>query len=175
MNSHNLVLLGPPGSGKGTQAERLSDELGLAHISTGDLVRAHPDETEEYSRAGLLVPDDVVVGLLARALPAGSGGVMLDGFPRSVDQAGVLDELLRKAGRPLTAVLFLDVPDDVVVERLAQRGREDDDLETVKRRLAVYRDSTEPLVEHYDRRGLLRRIDGARDAEEVHRQIRAAL
>jgi adenylate kinase len=175
MTSHNLVLLGPPGSGKGTQAERLSNELGLTHISTGELVRAHPAETEQYSRAGQLVPDDVVVGLLDGALPTGPGGVMLDGFPRSVEQAGVLDELLRKAGRPLTAVLFLDVPDDVVIERLAQRGREDDDPETVKQRLAVYRESTEPLVAHYERRGLLRRIDGSRDAEAVHEQIRAAL
>jgi adenylate kinase len=175
MTSHNLVLLGPPGSGKGTQAERLRDELGLTHISTGDLVRAHPEETEEYSRAGRLVPDDVVVGLLAGALREAPGGALLDGFPRSVEQAGALDALLREEGRPLTGVLFLDVPDDVVAERLAQRGREDDTAETVKERLAVYRESTEPLVEYYERRGLLRRIDGARDADAVQGEIRAAL
>jgi adenylate kinase len=175
MTSHNLVLLGPPGSGKGTQAERLRDELGLTHISTGDLVRAHPEETEEYSRAGRLVPDDVVVGLLAGALREAPGGALLDGFPRSVEQAGALDALLREERRPLTGVLFLDVPDDVVAERLAQRGREDDTPETIKERLAVYRESTEPLVDYYERRGLLRRIDGAREADDVHGEIRAAL
>jgi adenylate kinase len=164
------VLLGPPGSGKGTQAERLRDELDLTHIATGDLVRAHPEETERYTRAGQLVPDDVVLKLLEQALREAPRGVLLDGFPRNVEQADALDRLLR-----ITDVVFLDVPDDVVVERLAQRGREDDAPETVRERLAVYRQTTEPLVDYYARRSLLRRVDGAADPEEVHARIQRAL
>jgi adenylate kinase len=168
--SMNVVLLGPPGSGKGTQAERLSDERKLRHISTGDLVRAHPDETERYARAGRLVPDDVMMRLLGGALDEGDGDVLLDGFPRSVEQAEALEDLL-----PLDAVVFLDVPDDVVLERLARRGREDDEPDVIRRRLDVYRDETAPLVSHYERRGLLRRVDGSRPPEEVYAQVRDAL
>jgi adenylate kinase len=166
----NVVFLGPPGSGKGTQAERLRDERQLSHISTGALVRAHPEQTDRYAQAGRLVPDEVMMELLGGALQKAPGGVLLDGFPRSVEQAEALDGLL-----PLDAVVFLDVPDDVVLDRLAHRGREDDEPDVVKRRLDVYREETEPLVEYYDRRGLLRRIDGSRPPDEVHAQVRDAL
>jgi adenylate kinase len=166
----NIVLLGPPGSGKGTQAARLRDELDLTHVATGDLVRAHPDRTEAYTREGRLVPDDVVLGLVEHALGEAPGGVLLDGFPRSVEQAKSLDGLVR-----LTDVVFLDVPDDVVLERLSHRGREDDDLDTVNERLAVYRDTTEPLVDYYAGKSLLRRIDGNGTPEEVHARIEDAL
>jgi adenylate kinase len=166
----NLVLLGPPGSGKGTQAERLRDELDLTHISTGELVRAHPEQTERYTRAGRLVPDNVVLALLEGALRDAPGGVLLDGFPRSVEQAHALEPLVR-----VTDVVFLDVPDDVVVERLARRGREDDAPDTVRERLAVYRETTAPLVDYYARRGLLRRAAGDGDPEEVHTRVQNAL
>jgi adenylate kinase len=166
----NIVLLGPPGSGKGTQAERLRDDLGLRHVSTGELVRAHPEQTERYTREGKLVPDDVVVGLLRDALGDEAGGVLLDGFPRSVAQAELL-----AAHLDLTDVVFLDVPDEAVIGRLSQRGREDDDAETVRKRLAVYREATEPLVGYYDERGLLRRVNGHAEPDEVALRVRSAL
>jgi len=173
-----IALLGPPGSGKGTQAERLRDELGFAWLSTGDLLREARAEGSELGRRagedmdrGELVPDDVIVAALEEALAElGDRPVVLDGFPRTVGQAEALE-------CELDAAVLIDVPDDVVAERISGRGqgREDDDPETVRERLRVYHAETEPLVDYYDRRGLLRRVDGARDADAVHADIRRAI
>jgi adenylate kinase len=180
-----LVLLGPPGSGKGTQAERLRDDAGFATLSTGDLLReARAKGTDlgqrasAYMNRGELVPDALIVAMLDDALERLEGKpILLDGFPRTVGQAEALARALGERGRALTDVVLVDVPDDVVAERISGRGqgREDDDPETVRERLRVYHRATEPLVRYYDERGLLRRIDGARNADEVHAEIRAAL
>ena len=169
-----IALLGPPGSGKGTQAERLRDGLGFTWLSTGELLReACAEGTElgqragEYMARGELVPDDVIVDVVEDALAeADDRPILLDGFPRTVAQAEAL-------GRELDAAILIDVPDDLVVARIAGRGqgRADDDPETVRERLRVYHDETEPLVDHYERQGKLRRVDGARSPDEVHEEV----
>jgi adenylate kinase len=173
-----IALLGPPGSGKGTQAARLRDSHGYVALSTGDLLReARAAGTELGRRAqaymdrGELVPDDVVVDLLREAIAGHDGSpVLLDGFPRTVAQADALAGALADHGRELTAVVLVDVPDDVVAERISGRaqGREDDRPETVRERLRVYHRETEPLIDYYEERGLLTRVDGARGPDEVH-------
>jgi adenylate kinase len=177
-----LVLFGPPGSGKGTQAARLSDDLGFRHLATGDLLRAaRADGTElgqraaEYMDRGDLVPDDVIGAMVRDAIAgAGDDAVVLDGFPRSVAQADALAGRLDAAGRELSGAVLIDVPDDVVVERISSRGqgRSDDNPETVRERLRVYHAETAPLVAYYDERGLLRRVDGAGDPDAVYEQVR---
>jgi adenylate kinase len=169
-----IALLGPPGSGKGTQAERLRDGLGFTWLSTGDLLReARAEGTElgrragEYMDRGDLVPDDVIVDVIVAALAElGDRPILLDGFPRTVAQAEAL-------GGDLDAAVLIDVPDDVVVERISGRdeGRADDKPETVRERLRVYHHETEPLVEHYEKQGKLRRVDGARGPDEVHQEL----
>jgi adenylate kinase len=212
----NLILLGPPGAGKGTQAERLREDFSLPHISTGDILRAEVAEGSELGRtakrfmdAGELVPDEVIVEMITRRLGAGDArdGFLLDGFPRNAEQADALAEALEGLERRLTAALLIEVPDDEVVRRLAGRRvcvknpnhiyhvefdppkhegvcdqdgsrliqRDDDKEETIRRRLQVYHSQTEPLVDHYDRAGLLRRFDGTRNPEEVHAHIRATV
>jgi len=212
----NLILLGPPGAGKGTQADRLVEDFGLPHISTGDILRAQVAEGTElgqqakrYMDAGELVPDDVIVGMIIDRIAEGDArdGFLLDGFPRNVQQADALAEALAAAGRHLSAALLIDVPDEEVVRRLAGRRvcvknpshiyhldydppkhegvcdqdgsrlvqREDDREETIRRRLEVYHTQTEPLIGYYDRAGLLRRLDGARSADEVHAHVRATV
>ena len=174
---------GPPGSGKGTQAERLRDELGYVWLSTGELLRAaRAAGTEvgrraaEYMDRGDLVPDELVIATLRDAVADHeSRPVLFDGFPRTVEQADALNTGLEARGRKLTAVVLVDVPDDVVAERISGRGREDDRPETVRERLLVYHRDTAPLVDYYDERGLLRRIDGAQGPDAVHDDVRAAL
>ena len=180
-----IVLLGPPGSGKGTQAERLRDELGYVWLSTGELLReARAAGTEvgrraaEYMDRGDLVPDDLVIATLRDAVADHEDRpVLFDGFPRTVEQADALNAGLEARGRKLTAAVLVDVPDHVVVERIAGRaqGRNDDRPETVRERLRVYDRDTRPLVDYYDERGLLRRIDGAQGPDAVHDDVRAAL
>jgi adenylate kinase len=157
----NLILIGPPGAGKGTQALRLRDELGLVHLSTGDrlreqMARATPlgARVTRFMDAGHLVPDALVTELLLSELPAGD--FLLDGFPRTVVQADALAGV-----REITAAVLLDLPDEAVVERLAGRGREDDRLEVVRERLRVYHEQTAQLIDYYGALGLLRRIDGS--------------
>jgi adenylate kinase len=212
----NLILLGPPGAGKGTQAERLREDFGLPHISTGDMLRAQVASGSElgiqakrYMDAGELVPDEVIVGMIVQRISdtdAGDG-FLLDGFPRNETQADALAQALAGLDRRLTAVLAIEVPDDEVVRRLSGRRvcvknpthiyhlefdppkhedvcdqdgsrliqREDDREETIRVRLEVYHRQTEPLIDYYDRAGLLRRFDGRRTADEVHDRIRATL
>jgi adenylate kinase len=181
----NLVLLGPPGSGKGTQGERLQEDLRLPYYATGDILRAAVrDETElgrtakEYMDRGDLVPDELIVAMMRDAIARADGEpILLDGFPRTVAQADALADLLAARERELTAVVLVDVPDDVVVERISGRrqGREDDRPETVRERLRVYHRETAPLVAYYTERGLLRRVDGAGDADAVEVAVRAAI
>jgi adenylate kinase len=179
-----VVLLGPPGSGKGTQAEQLR-ELGFVPLATGDLLRAAREaDTElgrqaaEYMDRGELVPDELIDAMLAAELGNLDGqAVLLDGFPRTVAQADALAKVLADHERELDRVVLIEVPDEVVAERIGNRGqgRADDDPETVRERLRVYHQQTEPLVEYYDGRGLLRPVDGDDDAEAVQAAIRAAL
>jgi len=180
-----IVLLGPPGSGKGTQASRLRDALGFAPLATGDLLReargAGTDlglRAAEYMDRGELVPDDLIVVMVRNAIASRDDRpILLDGFPRTVAQADALAGALDAHGRELTTAILVDVPDDVVVERISGRdqGREDDRPETVRERLRVYHRETEPLVDYYQSRGLLRSVDGAQDPDAVHTAVCAAL
>lgn len=211
----NLILFGPPGAGKGTQAEGLQDDFQLPFISTGDMLRANvKDETElglkakGFMDAGELVPDELIVAMAAERLQQDDAvdGFILDGFPRTLEQAAALDRQLSELGRRVTAVLLIDVPDEDLIRRLSGRRvcvkaghnyhiefdppkhegicdqdgsrliqRDDDKPEVIKNRLRVYHEQTEPLVEHYDEQGLLRRIDGTRPATEVNDHIRAVI
>jgi adenylate kinase len=178
-----VTLLGPPGSGKGTQAERLRDGLGFSWLSTGELLREARDagsdlgrRAGEYVDRGDLVPDDVIDGVVREAIAGRDGEpILLDGFPRTLSQAEDLDKALEDRGRALRHAVLIDVPDDVVAERISHRGRADDSPETVEARLGVYHRWTEPLIAHYGERGLLRRIDGAQDPDGVAAQIRRVL
>ena len=180
-----ITLLGPPGSGKGTQAERLHETLGFETLSSGQLLRdareADSDlgrRAAEYMDRGDLVPDEVVIETIRDALAERDGKpILLDGFPRTVAQAEALQHALADQDRELKAAVLLDVPDDEVAERISNRGqgRSDDTPETVRSRLAVYHRDTEPLISFYEDRGLLRRIDGAQDPDRVEADIRSAL
>ncbi|MBN6113275.1 adenylate kinase [Xanthomonas bonasiae] len=183
-----LVLLGPPGSGKGTQASRLKDKLQIPHISTGDLLRAEVAagtplgvQAKEVMARGDLVSDDILLGMLESRLGRDdvANGFILDGYPRNLAQASALDELLAKIGQPLDAVVQLDVATELLVERIAGRakaeGREDDNPESVRKRLQVYNDSTAPVIGFYDKRGTLARVDGVGSLDEVLTRILAAI
>jgi adenylate kinase len=214
MSELNLILLGPPGAGKGTQAERLQEDFPLAYVATGDMLRQavkHGTDlgkkAKEYMDRGELVPDDVIIGVILDRLSEQdtSDGFLLDGFPRTDQQAQALDEALKKVDRRLTAALLIEVPEDDLVRRLSGRRvcpnghtyhvehnppkrdnvcdvdgepltqREDDREETVRKRLEVYRDQTSPLIEYYDGHDLLHRFDGTRSPTEVHDHLRATI
>jgi adenylate kinase len=180
-----VVLLGPPGSGKGTQASRLRDRSGFVTLSTGDLLRveraAGTDlgrRAAEYMDRGDLVPDELVTTMVRDAIERLDGKpAVLDGFPRTVEQADALAGALHDHDLDLTAAILIDVPDAEVAERIGGRGegRSDDTPETVRERLRVYHHVTEPLITYYDERGLLRRVDGSGEPDEVEERVRAAL
>lgn len=186
--SVSVVFFGPPGSGKGTQASRLAADLGIPQISTGDLLRSHVQRGTELGAvakpimaSGALVPDDLVTAMLKERLSEADAavGALFDGYPRTVAQAVSLRELLRGLGRDLDAVLFIDVPDEAIVERLVKRaeleGRADDTPDTVRERLRVYREKTAPLAALYEKDGLLVTIDGHRPVDVVAADVRAAV
>ena len=180
-----IVLLGPPGSGKGTQSSRLRDAEGFTPLVTGELLRqerrAGTDagrRAAEYMDRGDLVPDDQIVALVGKAIgELGDVPVVLDGFPRTAEQAAALERMLAQRGRDLDDAVLIDVPDDDLVERLAHRdeGRDDDRPEVVRHRLRRYHETADPLIAFYADRGLLRRIDGAHDPDAVARAIRDAI
>ena len=176
------IFLGPPGAGKGTQAVLLAEHLGIPHISTGDLLREAVSRGTElglsarsFMEAGELVPDDLMLGLVREVL-AGGKGCILDGFPRTAVQADALAGMLEEIGQRLTGVLRLDVPDEVIVARIAGRAQEesraDDSAETVRNRLKVYEEQTAPLVDYYRDSGKLVDVDGRGSIAEIQQRIR---
>jgi len=204
-----LVFLGPPGAGKGTQAKLLSQRMGFLHLSTGDLLReAVKNQTllgkkaKEYMDRGELVPDELIVQLIEETMPK-DGNIILDGFPRTVNQALALEEMLKGKGEKISKVLFFDVPDEVIIDRLSGRRvcskcgavyhvkynppkvegvcdlcggslvqRDDDKEEVVKKRLEVYRKQTQPLVEFYQERGIIYKLDAGKGVEELFEEVK---
>lgn len=211
----NLILLGPPGAGKGTQAKMMVDRYGIPQISTGDMLRAAVAagtqlglEAKKYMDAGQLVPDGVVIGLVRERIQQDDckNGFMLDGFPRNVSQAETLDKMLFELNQQIDHVVCIEVPDEELVKRLTGRRtcrkcgagfhvmfdppqkngvcdkcggelyqRDDDNVETVKSRLKVYKDQTEPLIAYYEKQGKLRRIDGVGAINEIFGRIVSVL
>jgi adenylate kinase len=208
----NLILLGPPGSGKGTQGERLQEDFRLPYYATGDILRTAVKEgtevgkqAKEYMDRGDLVPDQVIIGVIAERLQneEASDGFILDGFPRTVPQAEALHGKMKELRREITAVLLIDVPEEEILRRLGGRRtceknpghiyhvefdppkeagvcdidgaklivRDDDKPEVIKNRLAQYREKTEPLIDYYDERGILNRVDGSQSPDEVEERI----
>ena len=183
-----IVLLGTPGSGKGTQAVRLVEKLKLPHISTGDLLRSAGEAGTELGRKakmvidrGELVSDDIMLGLITQRLSRddAKNGFILDGYPRNITQAKALDEILERQGQAMVEVLHIDVDADVLMQRIAGRaaeeGRSDDSEEVVRNRLRVYAEQTAPLVEYYAGKGILSRVLGEGTAEEVFQRIMSVL
>jgi adenylate kinase len=181
-----LLLLGAPGAGKGTQAAMLCRALGVPHVSSGVMLRDHVGRgtplgarARAIMEAGELVPDDVVVAMVAERLaqPDAGCGFLLDGFPRTLPQAEALDEVME--GNPLETVVSLDVDEEEVVARLLARaekeGRSDDNEATIRTRLAVYREQTEPLISHYGGRGIVLRVNGMGTIEEVFGRLALVL
>ena len=215
MTHFNLILLGPPGAGKGTQAGLIVAEYGIPHVSTGDILRSAVKnqtqmglEAKKYMDAGELVPDSVVIGIVRDRLqePDTGKGFLMDGFPRTIPQAQELDAVLEGLGRGVTKTLVILVDEEDLVRRLTGRRicrvcqapfhvmfnppkregvcdkcggelyqRDDDSEATVRNRLEVYRNQTEPLIGYYDQAGVVARIDGAQAPDEVYEDIRMAL
>ena len=189
-----IMLLGPPGSGKGTQAERIKEVLDIPAISSGDALRENLEagtplglEAKRYMEAGELVPDDIIIAFVKDLIEKASekNGFLLDGFPRTIAQASALDVYLEEENILLDKVFYLNVPKEVLLKRIAHRRsvqesqgktlRKDDDPETAEKRIDVYNELTKPLVDYYRGKGILVEIDGVTDIETQHRQIIDAL
>ena len=215
MSELNLILLGPPGSGKGTQGESLQDDLRLPYYATGDILRTAIREgteigakAKEYMDRGDLVPDDVIIGVIAERVQGedAGDGFILDGFPRTVPQAEALDKAIEGLGRKITAVILIEVSEEEIVHRLGGRRtceqgghvyhvdfnppkedgacdvdgsplivREDDKPEVIHKRLEQYREKTSPLIHYYEDQGILQRVNGSEQRDEVAEQIRGVL
>ena len=182
----NIVIFGAPGAGKGTQSEFIVEHYGLTHVSTGDLLRHEIAEQTELGKriksimdAGQLVSDDIVVEMMDKAIAADNKGMLFDGFPRTVAQAEVLDQLLAKHGREVSCMVQLDVPQDELMHRLMERakiqGRADDNEQTIKARLHEYESKTLPVADFYAKQGKQRLINGLGSVEEIAQRIREAI
>ena len=182
----NIILFGPPGAGKGTQAAKISDHYDLPHLSTGDIFRENiKNETplgkkvKSIMDSGNLVPDETVVELVTSELDKSryNDGVILDGFPRTVDQAIALDEYLENRNKKIDAFLTLEVPEEELVSRILSRGegRSDDTPEKVMTRLQVYREETEPVINHYEKKGVVQVIDGVGSIDDIFDRIKKAI
>jgi adenylate kinase len=188
MTKGDLVFMGPPGSGKGTQAQALVREHGMVQLSTGELFRdnirretALGKQAKVYLDRGDYVPDQLTVDMVRerlRTIPAGTR-VVFDGFPRTVAQADELDQLLREFGRNVNGVIFIDAPRDELLRRLGKRakeqGRTDDTPEVIARRLDVYKEQTEPVIDHYRRKGIVHPVDGLGPVDEVVKRLREVI
>lgn len=183
-----LILFGPPGAGKGTQAKKITDKYVAAHISTGDMLRAAVKNGTElgilassYMEKGELVPDGVVIGIIKDRIAESDAqnGFMLDGFPRTVPQAEALSEMLNSTGSSIDAVISIEVDDEEIVKRILERqkieGRKDDTEDVVRNRLNVYRNQTEPLKSYYADEGVLHEVDGIGSIDEVFGKIDSVL
>lgn len=188
-----VIFLGPPGAGKGTQAERLAAAYGLTKVSTGDILRDHVaretalgQQVAPILAAGQLVPDDILVALIRdRICTMEPVRIIFDGFPRTQAQANALDLLLEELGAPVSAAVLLEVPDEELIGRIVERGRQaaaagepvrsDDTEEVARRRQEVYRQETAPLIEHYQRTGRLTEVDGTGTMDEVYARIEQAI
>ncbi|HSE84267.1 MAG TPA: adenylate kinase [Thermodesulfobacteriota bacterium] len=179
-----VIIFGPPGAGKGTQAAKIKDKYGVLHISTGDMLRASVKEGAEVGKLaksfmdkGELVPDDLMVEIIKEriAKPDAKNGFMLDGFPRTIPQAEALDRMLHDNGLMIDAVISVEVNDAEIINRIsgrqAEENREDDRVDVVKNRLRVYRDQTEPLKGYYRNKGILKEVDGLGTVDEVFERI----
>lgn len=182
----NIVIFGAPGCGKGTQSEQLINQYGLYHISTGEILRNNIAQktplgkiADVYIKQGQLIPDQLVIRMLEEVLdttPEAKDGVIFDGFPRTVHQAEILDKILQKRGGKVDAVVGLEVEEQELIERILKRGREtgreDDNLETVKKRLDVYHSTTSPVIGYYTEKGSYQPIDGSGSVDDVFSQIK---
>jgi adenylate kinase len=184
----NLLVLGPQGAGKGTQAKRIATEYEIPHVSTGDMFRAAiaagselGKQVEPILASGKLVPDEITIALIRERLVQSDArdGFVLDGYPRNLPQAEALDEMLRQIDRKLDAILFFDLPDDVATDRMLKRAEEenrpDDTPDVIAERLRTYHEQTEPVVEHYRVTGRLVPLHGARSIHEVWSEVQEAL
>lgn len=177
-----LLFLGPPGAGKGTQAQRLASENGLLHLSTGDLLRGEVNAGTELGREaeatmarGELVSDSLVLAIVRNRLEGHSQGWLLDGFPRNLGQATALDALLLQLNQSIEIVILMALPDETLVQRMLSRGRADDTEAVIRNRLEVYRQQTAPLIDHYEKLGLLFPVDAAGTVDKVAAEIRGCL
>jgi len=188
----NIILLGPPGAGKGTQAQVLVEEHGLVQLSTGDMLRAAVASGSELGQeakavmdAGKLMPDEIMVQIISDRIsePVCANGFILDGFPRTTAQAEALDKMLEEKGLPLDRVIEISVDDTILIDRINARvaqtpeaeRRDDDNAETLKHRLEVYHEQTAPILPYYEGRGMLKKVDGMKSIEEVSKQIGAII
>ena len=188
----NIILLGPPGAGKGTQAQVLVEERGLVQLSTGDMLRAAVasdsglgQEAKAVMDAGKLMPDEIVVQIISDRISEQdcASGFILDGFPRTTAQAEALDKMLEEKELPLDHVIEISVDDAILIDRINARvaqtpeaeRRDDDNAETLKHRLAVYHEQTAPILPYYEGRGMLKKVDGMKSIEQVSKQIGAII